>query len=111
MQVYILKESNSDSRVAASPDTVKKMINWGLKVAIQDNAGLNSNFSNEDYVKSGATISNSITDISKSDLILKINKPNDDEIALMNEGSKLLASLIHKCNFIVIWFINFKYQI
>ena len=93
MQVYILKESNSDSRVAASPDTVKKMIDWGLKVFIHDNSGLNSNFSNEDYVKSGATISSSITDISKSDLILKINKPNDDEIALMNEGSILIASL------------------
>ena len=93
MQVYILKESNSDSRVAASPDTVKKMIDWGLNVVIQDNAGLDSNFSNEDYVKSGATISNSITDISKSDLILKINKPNDDEIALMNDGSIMIASL------------------
>jgi NAD(P) transhydrogenase subunit alpha len=93
MQVYILKESNSDSRVAASPDTVKKMIDWGLNVVIQDNAGLNSNFSNEDYVKSGASISNEIADLSKSDLILKINKPNDDEIALMNEGSILIASL------------------
>ena len=93
MQVYIIKESNSDSRVAASPDTVKKMTDWGLNVVIQDNAGLNSNFSNEDYVKSGASISNEIADISKSDLILKINKPNDDEITLMNEGSILIASL------------------
>ena len=93
MQVYILKESNSDSRVAASPDTVKKMKDWGLNVVIQDNAGLKSNFSNEEYIKSGAIISNEITDISKSDLILKINKPSDDEIALMNEGSVLIASL------------------
>ncbi len=93
MQVYILKESNSDSRVAASPDTVKKMKDWGLNVVIHDNAGFNSNFSNEEYIKSGATISNEISDISKSDLILKINKPNDDEIALMNEGSVLIASL------------------
>ena len=93
MQVYILKESNSDSRVAASPDTVKKMTDWGLNVVIQNNAGLNSNFSNEDYVKNGASISNEIADLSKSDLILKINKPNDDEITLMNEGSILIASL------------------
>ena len=66
MQVYILKESNSDSRVAASPDTVKKMTDWGLNVVIQAEAGINSNFSNEDYVKSGAIISNEITDISLS---------------------------------------------
>ena len=52
MQVYILKESNSDSRVAASPDTVKKMKDWGLNVVIQENAGLKSNFSNEEYVLS-----------------------------------------------------------
>ena len=51
MQVYILKESNSDSRVAASPDTVKKMKDWGLNVVIQDNAGLKSNFSNEELAK------------------------------------------------------------
>ena len=93
MQVYILKESNSDSRVAASPDTVKKMKDRGINVVIQDNAGLNSNFSNEEYIKSGASISNEITDISNSDLILKVNKPNEDEIALMNEGSVLIASL------------------
>ena len=79
--------------MAASPDTVKKMKDWGLNVVIQNNAGLNSNFSNEEYIKSGAIISNEITDLSKSDLILKINKPNDDEISNMKEGVILISSL------------------
>ena len=82
MQVYILKESNSDSRVAASPETVKKMMDWGLNVVVQDNAGSNSNFSNEDYVKSGALISSAISDISKSDLIIKIVVKTNNKLVL-----------------------------
>ena len=45
MRAYILKESESELRVSASPDSVKKMVELGISVNIQTAAGQNSNFS------------------------------------------------------------------
>ena len=45
MRAYILKESESELRVSASPDSVKKMVELGISVNIQTAAGQDSNFS------------------------------------------------------------------
>ena len=74
MQVYILKESNSDSRVAAYPEAVKKMTEWGRNVVIQDDAGLDSNFSNDDNANRGEKIARELAEIGTSKLIVKIKK-------------------------------------
>ena len=45
MKIIVLKESNSESRVAVSPETVKKLSEMGHSVFIQKDAGVKSNFS------------------------------------------------------------------
>ncbi len=93
MRAYILKESESELRVSASPDSVKKMIELGISVNIQTTAGQNSNFSDESYKANGAEIFNNTSEISNADIIIKVNKPTDDEISSMKEGSLFIGSL------------------
>ena len=93
MRAYILKESESELRVSASPDSVKKMVELGISVNIQTTAGQNSNFSDENYKANGAKIFNNTSEISNADIIIKVNKPTDDEISSMKEGSLFIGSL------------------
>ena len=93
MRAYILKESKSELRVSASPDSVKKMVELGIAVNIQTTAGQNSNFSDESYKANGAEIFNNTSEISNADIIIKVNKPTDNEISLMKEGSLFIGSL------------------
>ena len=93
MRAYILKESETELRVSASPDSVKKMIELGISVNIQTAAGQSSNFSDESYKANGAEIFNNTSEISNADIIIKVNKPTDDEISLMKEGSLFIGSL------------------
>ena len=93
MRAYILKESESELRVSASPDSVKKMVELGISVNIQTTAGQNSNFSDESYKANGAEIFNNTSEISNADIIIKVNKPTVDEISSMKEGSLFIGSL------------------
>ncbi len=93
MRAYILKESESELRVSASPDSVKKMVEMGISVNIQTSAGQNSNFSDESYKANGAVIFNNTSEISNADIIIKVNKPTDDEISSMKDGSLFIGSL------------------
>ena len=93
MRAYILKESESELRVSASPDSVKKMVDLGISVNIQTAAGQSSNFSDESYKANGAEIFNNTSEISNADIIIKVNKPTDDEISSMKEGSLFIGSL------------------
>ena len=93
MRAYILKESESELRVSASPDSVKLMVELGISVNIQTTAGQNSNFSDENYKANGAEIFNNTSEISNADIIIKVNKPTDDEISSMKDGSLFIGSL------------------
>jgi NAD(P) transhydrogenase subunit alpha len=93
MRAYILKESDTELRVSASPESVKKMVELGISVNIQTTAGQNSNFSDESYRVNGAEIFNNTSEISNADIIIKVNKPTDDEISSMKEGSLFIGSL------------------
>ena len=89
MKIFIPKEIN-DKRVAASPDTVKKLIDMGHEVFIESDAGKNSNFNNDHYINSGGKISN---ESGAAEIILKVGKPTSVEISTYKEGSILVAML------------------
>ena len=85
---------NGESRVAAIPETVKKLVNDGARVLIETNAGLKSYFSNELYENVGAEITINVEDIYEtSDLILKVKEPlfnkllNKSEVEMMKKGN------------------------
>ncbi len=87
-----------ERRVAASPETTAKMVQDGLTVLIEKNAGEGAFYHDEDYVAAGAQIVEDVTDIfQKSDVILKVKEPlfNQDkgkhEVDMMHEGQTLIT--------------------
>ncbi len=72
LKIAILKEDN-DTRVAASPESVKKMITMGCHVFVQSGAGESANLSNKDFEKSGASIVKTRKElVTKADIVLAV---------------------------------------
>ncbi len=81
-----------EARVAATPTSVKKLIDLGFDVAVQSGAGEASSFSDSDYQKSGAVIKPDAASLYKGgDLILKVLAPTGKEIKQIKSGTKLIS--------------------
>ncbi|WP_375206361.1 Re/Si-specific NAD(P)(+) transhydrogenase subunit alpha [Hyphococcus sp.] len=95
MKIAVLKETRSgETRVAATPETVKKYISLGASVAVQSGAGDQARFPDEDYSASGASISPSAADAAQgADVILKVLAPSSEELRVFGRGVKLIAIL------------------
>ena len=101
MKIAVVKERRpQESRVAASPETVKKMIALGLEVSVEKDAGLASAFSDQEYEKSGAKIAKDYkTCVQGADIVLKVQRPllesegKIDESLSLPEGSILIGML------------------
>jgi NAD(P) transhydrogenase subunit alpha len=100
MIIGTIKESKQgENRVAMSPDVVKNLVKAGFKCVIETGSGTLSNFSDDNYQQAGAEILNSNADVcQKSDVLLKVNAPNQDEINLLKEGSTLISFVYHLTN-------------
>lgn len=89
--VFVAKETSPDEpRVAASAETVKKMIGLGLEVVVEAGAGLLSRIPDADYEKAGAKIGKA-TDAKAADVILKVRRPVDKEIKSIKQGAIVIA--------------------
>ena len=91
--IFVAKETaKGETRVAASPETVKKLINLGYTVLVEKGAGLNSLISDQDYVEAGASSVQS-NEAKKADIILKLRRPTAAEIALYKKSAILMGIL------------------
>ncbi|MEN8722314.1 MAG: Re/Si-specific NAD(P)(+) transhydrogenase subunit alpha [Alphaproteobacteria bacterium] len=95
MKLAVLKERHEgETRVAATPDTVKKLTALGFDVVIESGAGLGSSFMDGAYEEVGATIvANADDALDNADVIFKIRRPTDDELGKIKKGAKVIASL------------------
>lgn len=91
MLVGILKESGPDRRVAVLPEVAGQFVKLGLKVAVEKDAGKNSFAYDEDYKNAGADVFSKKDVLEKSDLVIKINQPTDDEVNALKPGQILLS--------------------
>ncbi len=100
MKLGAIKESkNGENRVALSPDVVKNFVKNGFECYIQSGCGESSNFSDESFKNSGATVLGSAKEVCQQvDVLLKVNAPNDDEINELKEGSTLSSFVYHLSN-------------
>lgn len=80
----------NEARVAATPKTVEQLLKLGFSVAIERDAGKLASFEDVAYEQAGATVVDT-AEAWQSDLILKVNAPQEEEIALMREGSTLVS--------------------
>ena len=93
MIVAVPKEqSKNETRVAATPGTVKELIKYGAKVLVESGAGEASFIADKEYEKAGSTI---ITDskelLSKGDVIIKVLAPTLDQIVHLQPKSVLIS--------------------
>ena len=93
MRISIPKETiHDETRVAATPQSVKELIKAGYKVNIETSAGTSSFISDDNFKKAGANIVNSTKELFKdSDIIIKVAAPTSDEIELMPKDSILVS--------------------
>ena len=80
-----------ETRVAATPETVKKFIQAGHQVVVQTGAGVYASVPDASFSAAGASIVNDATAAYASDIILKVQAPTADEIALIKEGASVVA--------------------
>jgi NAD(P) transhydrogenase subunit alpha len=95
MKIAIVKErAAGETRVAVSPDTVKKIIGLGHSVAIEAGAGSASSFPDAHFTAAGATIAASAAEaLSGADLLLKVRAPTPDELAALRPGAGVVGLL------------------
>ena len=96
MKVGIPKEiKNNENRVGMTPAGVATMTRHGHEVYVQHTAGEGSGFSDEEYVKAGASILPTIEDVYREcDMIVKVKEPIESEYALVRKG-QLLFTYFH----------------
>jgi NAD(P) transhydrogenase subunit alpha len=95
MKLAVLKERrDGETRVAASPDTVKKLKGLGLDVVVVAGAGAGARMADADYQAAGATIAaDDAAALDGADIVLGVRAPDAAEIGKMKKGAVLAALL------------------
>ncbi|MGE0046587.1 MAG: NAD(P)(+) transhydrogenase (Re/Si-specific) subunit alpha, partial [Hyphomonadaceae bacterium] len=83
MRIAVLRErAPGETRVAATPDTAKKIIALGHQVVVESGAGVASSAPDQQYKDAGAEIAPGAADALKSaDLLIKVRRPTEEELA------------------------------
>ena len=83
-----------ESRVAATPETVKKFIALGASVSVQAGAGVKSRIPDAEYAAAGATIAATAAEaVDGADIVLKVRRPEAAELAGYRKGSLVVATM------------------
>jgi NAD(P) transhydrogenase subunit alpha len=95
MKIGIIKERREhERRCAASPDTVKKYVGLGARVAIETGAGLSAAITDDAVRNAGAqNAGDAAAALADADLVLKVQRPTDDELGAIKRGAVLAAIL------------------
>jgi NAD(P) transhydrogenase subunit alpha len=95
MRLAVLKERLAgEGRVAATPDSVKKLIALGLTVAIETKAGLEAAISDEDFVAAGAQIAATPeAALDGAKILFAVQPPGPDIRALLPAGTILVCTM------------------
>lgn len=89
-RVGVVAESSvGETRVAATPPTVRQLLGLGYEVVVESGAGTASGFTDAAYAEAGGRIG----DAWAAEVVLKVNPPSGDEIARLGEDATLVALL------------------
>jgi NAD(P) transhydrogenase subunit alpha len=80
-------------RAALVPQSVKKLVNAGFEVVVESGLGANAGLSDESYVEAGATVGGSRDAVLGSDIVLRVRKPDMDEVAKLKSGAIQISFL------------------
>jgi NAD(P) transhydrogenase subunit alpha len=95
MKIAVPRETaEGETRVAATPQTVGQMVGDGVEVLVQAGAGKAAFIADEAYVEAGATIVPDAAALYRqADLVLRVGRPSDPEIAMLRGGTVLIGTL------------------
>lgn len=92
MRLAVLRERRPDeTRVAATAETVKKLIALGLAVMVENGAGAHAGISDDDFAAAGAEIFTEGTDLAQAGLVLAVQMPDADMRAQFKRGAVLVC--------------------
>jgi NAD(P) transhydrogenase subunit alpha len=93
--IAVLKERRAgETRVAATPDSVKKLISSGFAVTVEAGAGLAAAYPDADYAAAGASIAPDARDmLASADVVFAVRTPEPDAIAALKPGAIVAALL------------------
>lgn len=93
MRLAVLKErADAETRVAATPETVRKLIALGAEVAVESGAGTTSAISDADFTAAGATVTpDAATALAGAGVVLAVQMPGADTRAAIERGALLLC--------------------
>ncbi|MER5467751.1 Re/Si-specific NAD(P)(+) transhydrogenase subunit alpha [Streptomyces sp. NPDC002685] len=87
-RIGVVAESTpGETRVAATPATVRQLVGLGYDVVVESDAGTASGFADDTYGDAGARIG----DAWQADVVLKVNSPSPGEIARVPDGATLIG--------------------
>ncbi|EOC1314005.1 Re/Si-specific NAD(P)(+) transhydrogenase subunit alpha [Cronobacter turicensis] len=91
MRIGVPKERVAlETRVAATPKTVEQLLKLGFSVAVERDAGKLASFDDDAFIAAGASVVET-AEVWESDVILKVNAPQDDEIEQLRPGTTLIS--------------------
>ncbi len=93
MRVAVPAESDpSETRVAATPETVRKLIGLGAAVAVQAGAGTRAGVPDRDYEAAGASMAADAAEaLRDADLVLRVRRPGPGDLPGLKRGALLIA--------------------
>ena len=93
MKIGIPKEIyQNERRVALTPDTAARLQKLGYECAIESGAGVHASFSDKAYQDAGVEIISDANSLwQQSDIVLKVRAPEDNELGMMRQDSKLIS--------------------
>jgi NAD(P) transhydrogenase subunit alpha len=92
MRIAVTRETDAEPRVAATPETVKKMKTLGADIAVQAGAGRKSGILDSDYEAAGATVSATAAEaVGDADIVLKVRRPTAQEAKEYKRGALVIA--------------------
>jgi H+-translocating NAD(P) transhydrogenase subunit alpha len=93
MRLAVLKERRAaETRVAATPDTIKKLVGLGLTVAVETGAGAMASLSDADFAAAGAEIaSGAAAALAGAGIVFTVQAPGPEERALIPRGALLVC--------------------
>ncbi len=92
MKIAVPAEAVDETRVAATPETVKKFKALGADFVVQAGAGARSRILDDDYAAAGASIAaDAASTVKDADVILKVRRPTSSELATYKRGALVVA--------------------
>src|ERR1700730_8843705 len=90
MRISVARESDpAEPRVAATPETVKKMKALGADVAVEPGAGTKSGIPDAEFTAARATVTSAA--VTDADVVLKVRRPLPSELATYRKGALVIA--------------------